>query len=154
MSSLRARKFLIRPSASNKAQLDSPLDHCNLSLNSWSEIVFGRCLRGDRSFAMVEREINRFRNHRKLLKINFAGDPTLIGSPAFDGPAGVDRHMVVGRCQELAPQSGEFLPDLVKVNSLGVVILVKTHGQPEFSTAQHLFLGINPRNSVQMIAAI
>ena len=90
----------------------------------------------------------------KLLEINFSGDPTLISSTAFDGSARVDRYIVSGRSEEFASESREFLAYLVKVNSLSVVILVETHGQPEFVVSQQLFLGLDPRDGVQMITAV
>jgi hypothetical protein len=36
-----------------KAQFDGPLDHRDMSLNSRTKVIFGRCLRGYRAFAVA-----------------------------------------------------------------------------------------------------
>ena len=91
-----------------EAQLNGPLDHGDVSLDSWGEVILGRGLRGDRPFAVVDREINAFRENGELLQIDLPSDPALIGPAAFDGQARVDRYVITGRGEKFGSKSSQL----------------------------------------------
>src|SRR5260370_376001 len=125
-----------------------------MRLNSRAQIIFGRCLRRYRSFAVVAWEIDSLRNYRKFFQVNFPGNPSLLSPTAFNRSAGVDWYVISGSGEQFLAKSRELLAYLVQVHALRVVVLVKTHCQPEFVVSHQLFLCLDPRDVVQMVTTV
>src|ERR1700745_1488507 len=123
-------------------------------MRSGPKIILGGRFQSDRSIAVVKGEQSSLRQERELQRFDPSGYRSALGSTPLNPGAQIDGQMVSGRCQKLRARRPEVFSYLIKVDALGVIILMQAHGEAKREPGNDGFLGTNPLKIVEVIAAV